>query len=111
MENANNILNQVVIKCISGITGLNECDISINHSLNFDLGIDGNDAVELIEFFSKEFEVDMSDFRFSVYFGPEIGLTPFSILMYFLSPSKKKKPLKVADLILSAKLKKFYHSE
>lgn len=41
-----------------------------------DLGIDGDDAVELIEAFCEEFEIeDMSDFNFSNYFGPE-GCNP-----------------------------------
>lgn len=75
-----------------------------------DLGIDGDDAVELIVEFSKRFKVDMSDFPYSRYFGPE-GLPP-TWLLYILkwcmlrmrnANYRATKPLYVKQLIAAAR--------
>jgi hypothetical protein len=46
-------------------TGLRVNRISLQSVLGKDLGIDGDDAVELMENFSKEFQVDLSTFQHS----------------------------------------------
>lgn len=38
-----------------------------------DLGIDGDDAVEILTDFGKRFGVDLSSFPFQRYFGSEVG--------------------------------------
>lgn len=38
-----------------------------------DLGIDGDDAVEILTDFSKRFGMDLSSFPFQRYFGSELG--------------------------------------
>jgi hypothetical protein len=45
------------------------------------MGIDGDDAVELIEEFSERFGVDMSGFVCSRYFGPEAAWNPLIFLL------------------------------
>ena len=69
---------------------------------------------ELIEAFSNEFNVDMTGFRISEYFGPEfsIGLTTFYILIRrFMKPPVGNaagiSKLLVSDLIRAASQKKW----
>jgi acyl carrier protein len=47
--------------------------LSEDTRLLHDLGMDGTDAVEFMEAFSEEFNVDMSEFKFDRHFGPECG--------------------------------------
>jgi hypothetical protein len=54
-------------------------------TLGGDLGMDGDDASEYMQAFSKEFLVDLSGFEFGRYFGPELPLTPFGCLGILLS--------------------------
>ena len=61
--------------------------------LEKDLGISGDDAVELLLDYSKKFDVDVSKFDIRKYFTPE-GDT----LLGFLSGKKGKKELTVGDL-------------
>lgn len=58
--------------------------------LEMNLGIYGDDTVELIIAFSKEFNVDVSNFIFKNYIGPE-GVT-------FSFRETKRKDLKVSHL-------------
>lgn len=66
-----------------------------------DLGVTGDDAVELIEAFAKEFQVDTANFNFHEYFGPE-GTDIFC--MY--PDAKSRKKLTIADLENAVKLGK-----
>jgi acyl carrier protein len=54
--------------------------------INYDLGVDGDDAVELLEAFMEEFRVDLSAFEFNRYFGPEGGPPPAFIGVIFAFP-------------------------
>ena len=47
----------------------------------YQMGIDGDDAVELIEEFSERFGVDMSGFVCSRYFGPEAAWNPLIFIL------------------------------
>ena len=71
-----------------------------------DLGIDGDDAVELIESFSDRFSVDIADFEFSRYFGEEAAVTPLSIFRIFFHGTKDIRPLSVESLILAVQKNK-----
>ena len=81
-------------------------EISLETSLLYDLGIDGDDAAEFLEGYAERFEVDLSDFRFDEYFGPE-GCSPFMIFSafyYWITWKKQReKSLKVADLVDAAR--------
>ncbi len=68
-------------------------DFDSNTRIEKDLGVTGDDAAELIEAFAKEFQVDVSHFKFHDYFGPE-GMDFFC--EYPDSQSRKK--LTIADL-------------
>ena len=65
-----------------------------------DLGLDGDDAAEFMEKFSETFNVDLTSFDFSRYFGPEAGFNPFYSLYLLLFNRKKLRqdPLTLRDL-------------
>lgn len=63
-----------------------------------DLGITGDDAVEFISAFGKEFNVDVSLFPVSDYFDAEGLDTIGFILSIFKKNTKSKKSLKLKDL-------------
>ena len=48
-------------------------EITLSTRLVEDGGVDGDDAVELMEAFMEDFHVEMSGFRFKQHFGPEAG--------------------------------------
>jgi hypothetical protein len=77
--------------------------------LGKDLGIDGDDGVELMENFSKEFQVDLSTFQFDKYFGIESGFNPIMwvLSIFFCSSILKLESLTVQDLVDSAKAKRW----
>lgn len=60
--------------------------ISMSTELGKDLGVDGDDAVELLEKFSNKFQVDLSAFQFDQYFGGEASFDPlewFAAIFFF----------------------------
>jgi hypothetical protein len=67
-----------------------------------DLGITGDDGVDLMNSFSDEFEVDLSEFDISKYFSPE-GCNPFAIFFH----REKILPLKIKSLVQAAIQKKW----
>lgn len=84
-------------------------------SLNFDLGVDGDDAVELVEASAEKFRVDIAplDTEWDCYFLPEapfFGPEGFSlswawraITSFWRSPPNPKLPLPVSRLVASAR--------
>jgi acyl carrier protein len=75
--------------------------------INLDLGVDGDDGLDLVIEFGKKFDVDVSNFPFSDYFGPEAGINPFTILVTILRtllcrPQSGLKPLYVEEFIRMA---------
>ena len=71
-----------------------------------DLGVDGDDAFELLEKYSETFKVDFSKFQFSKYFGQEAGLDILSIFFYLFFPSHipQSEPLTIQDLVDAANI-------
>lgn len=100
-----NVQNEVKIieVFLSEETGISIDDISIKSDLLKDLGVDGDDAVELIVKFGEKFGVDIKKFNYQDYFGPECAFFP----LFFLMPSwwkrKHMKSLTVSDLIDAVK--------
>ena len=78
-------------------------------SLLHDLGVDGDDAAELVEEFSRRFEVDMSGYRHDQHFGSEAGCNPFSFLfaLTFRRDVFLKIPITIDDLVAVALAKKW----
>ena len=100
-----NIQNEVKIieVFLSEETGISVSDISIKSDLLKDLGIDGDDAVELIVKFGKKFDVDIQKFNYQDYFGLEGAFCPLFLLMPSWWKRKHIKSLTVSDLIDAVK--------
>lgn len=74
-------------------------EINRDTALEFDLGITGSDASELLVEYGRRFNVDVSKFNMAVYFLPE-GDSFLPALMRFFTGKKamKQKELTVGDL-------------
>ena len=64
--------------------------------LSQDLGLEGGDADEFLQEFSKKFDVDFSGFNFKKYFVEE-GWDPFRFIIY-ATRIIKLKPIILSDL-------------
>jgi acyl carrier protein len=74
-------------------------------TLQNDLGIDGIDAEEILNEYFALYNMDISDFYFSNYFGEE-NFNPITILKSLFS-SKKKKPITAGHLVNCATKRKW----
>ena len=73
---------------------LNECT-----SLEKDLGMTGDDAVEFIMEFSEKFNIDISEFKIGEYFEPEgDAILPAILGLLTGKRSQKQKELTIGDL-------------
>src|SRR5262249_54279773 len=62
-----------------------------NSRLSADLGVEGDDAEELMEAYAKEFRVDMSGFNFLKYFDWEVmGIIPAVVLVAQVVPGFRR---------------------
>jgi hypothetical protein len=80
---------------------IGEFDLGINKNtlIEDELGITGDDGIELIFNYSKQFNVDVTDFKFDKYFHPEPGV--------FNTFKKTILPIRINDLyngMISGKL-------
>ena len=79
----NNDLSKEVFAMVSEFTGARPEKLTSETTLFYDLGMDGDDAVEFFEEFGRAFGVDLTDFNIENHFGPE-GSNPLSsILTWF----------------------------
>ena len=70
-----------------------------NTTLEKDLGVSGDDAVEFLLDFSKEFQVDMSNFDIKKYFFPEgDSILPAIARLFTGKRQRKEKELRLGDL-------------
>lgn len=65
------------------------------------MGVDGDDAAELLHEFSLRFGVDMSGFEFDRRFGPEAGWNPAAAVYQFVAGNPLE-PISVERLIKAA---------
>ncbi len=75
-----------------------------------DWGIEGDEAFEILETFSEQFNVDMSDFDFNKYFFPkEYNVTTFLSRLWNVCTGKRsqEKKILVKDLVRAAENKKW----
>ena len=82
---------------ISAYLSVRRNRISMNTRIGEDLGIDGDDGIELMRDYSIKYSVDISSFDYSLYFGPE-GCNPFIAIPYWLGLLPKLKTMTVGDL-------------
>ena len=98
-----------VAKFVSDTLGIPIRLIKDDSSLNHDLKVDGGDAVDFINAFSKRYVVDISEFVFSDYFGGEICANPIGLLVRIIRASngefKRLEVRKLVDATLSKRLR------
>jgi hypothetical protein len=69
-----------VFKLVERVTGISAEKMRKDPQLRLNASIDGDDAVDLLEAFAKEFEVNMQGFVYERYFGSEGIRDPISTL-------------------------------
>ncbi|MDR2637450.1 MAG: DUF1493 family protein [Zoogloeaceae bacterium] len=79
-----NDLESRIIESLSRFTGIDASKISSSSSITDDLGVGGDDGIDLMNEFSREFDVDITNFEFDKYFGHEPGFS-FHMLMAILA--------------------------
>lgn len=97
-----------IIKFISDYTVVKAEKITADTLINIDLGVDGDEGAELLEEYSKKFNVDPSPIS-KVYFGLEgvpiylVALWPYYLVRWLLGyRTNDLAPLSVLQLIKSA---------
>ncbi len=76
-----------------------EKEVTESASIEDDLGVHGDDAVEFIIAFGKKFNVDVSKFMAAEYFSPEGDVILPAIILFFTGKKKRKhKDLKIMHL-------------
>jgi acyl carrier protein len=78
--------------------------VTLDKSLFHDLGVDGDDAVELINGFAAQFNVSLDGFDYQKYFGAEVASGPvvFLVELFKKEKSGKLRRLEIADLVRAA---------
>jgi hypothetical protein len=94
-----------IVEMASAQSGIPPEDLSATSDLRRDCGLYGGDALEFIQAFSREFNVDMAHFRFDDYFESE----GYAIHLWraVLGQSKSFTPLPISALVKIAKLGKW----
>jgi acyl carrier protein len=74
--------------------------VTLKSDLFSDLGIDGDDAIEVFEKIEEKFDVDFSSMQWDRHFGPEAGFNPFALLLpSWWKWQRERVPVTVEDLI------------
>ena len=78
--------------------------ITLSKSLFHDLGVDGDDASDLINGFAAQFNVSLEGFDFQKYFGAEAASGPIAFFVELFTKEKSSKlcPLRISDLVNAA---------
>jgi len=94
---------------VAGHLGERKDRLSEDSRLLQDLGVDGADAVELLEAFSEKFDVDMAHFPLSKHFGPEAGFNLFYHLycLLFERPKWRPTPITLGELAEAVRRKRW----
>lgn len=83
--------------------------VTLNQSLFHDLGVDGDDAFDLLTGFSVRFNVSLESFDFRKYFGVEApsGPVAFFVELFTQEKSEKLRRLEIVDLVKAASAGRF----
>ena len=79
-------------------TGKSLNDASPVLRLKKDLGVYGDEAIDFIERFSREFNIDVRSFDVARYFGSEVDAITEFLLRFFQRTKSKKRDLTTDDL-------------
>lgn len=92
-------LQESLIEFVSTELRVKSSRLTPQTRINHDLGVDGDDGLDFIAAFSRRFNVDISSFQASLYFGPEAAGNPFIWLWWLIAHSwPKLVPISLQDL-------------
>lgn len=97
MEQTDNIKNALYV-LIHHYIGGNKENYTAKTRINFDLGMDGDDAIDFLIAYAEKFQVDLSNFEINAYFNQE-GCSPFKSIYTFLFKREVQKPLTIGQLL------------
>lgn len=83
-------IHNEIVDFVSDWVGAPRRKIKLNTRLFHDLGIDGDDGVELLGAFCEKFQVDPHAKLMDRHFGTEAAATPWTFIRWFLSPSFRR---------------------
>ncbi len=108
-----NDIDDRVIDFVANYVGIDAREINNRTTVNDELGVDGDDGLDMLEGFSKEFDVDISSMEviyfssegldFSIIFSPVLSV--LGVLGLVDAKRKHIRPLTVSTMIESAKNK------
>ncbi len=102
-ENRPSHPEQVVLEIVSRRSGVPLSSLSKDDRLLQDLGVDGDDAVEILLELQRAFRIDMRTFNVQRHFRAEPNLLSFLRRAWGRGPDDKSKvPVRIADLIDAA---------
>ena len=89
---------QAIAHILRNICAVPAAKIQPATTINYDMGIDGADAHELILAIADEFQIDFLDFPYDRYFGPE-GIDLLKVIKdIFGGKSLRLQPLSLQEL-------------
>src|SRR5262245_32506033 len=68
----------------------------------WDIGVDGDDARDLLLHLGETFEIDLENMQFHWHFGPEAGFNPLAVLWPGWCWRRERTPVTIADLVEAA---------
>ena len=93
---------QEVIVLVAEQTGVSPSRITATTRIGEDLGVDGDDASDLLTAFASRFHVDLAGFQFARHFGPEAGWSPLYALYCRFTGRGRTEPVTVGQLAEAA---------
>jgi len=106
----NDDLSREVFAMVSEFTRVRPQELTSETTLFYDLGIDGDDAVEFFEEFGRAFGVDLTHFNIENHFGPEASDPFSSVITWFQGWWKGDHhsavgvvPISLQELVLAAR--------
>lgn len=92
-----NDLEESVMAFVAREASANRNSMSPETDVVRDLGVDGDDGMELVAKFAEHFRVDLSSFDSSVYFGPEASFNPLAVFLpSWWRMRRRLRPLRIA---------------
>ena len=89
---------QELIVLVAEQTGVSPSRITATTRIGEDLGVDGDDASDLLTAFASRFHVDLAGFQFARHFCPEAGWSLFYALYYLFTGRGRGEPVTVGQL-------------
>lgn len=72
-------IENILLTYIEGLNLIDSKRLTLDTLIEKDLGITGDDAIDFMEEFAQEFDIDIISFNYSKYFGSE-GVNIFNVI-------------------------------